>query len=204
MKPVCRLLSGALIALIAVLGTVTGAKAECMITGDITADLVAHELGMYRYTLEVAWDTGSPYALSHFNVLIDPPGGACACGDVASALAWESPAGTSVSPPDICTVDFDAFIECDGDPSVPGDEGIILKFEPREDDCEPGASGSGTFVFYSDYAPAPVNEEGMFLLDKHAGFACPGLLTGVFPGLPCDPVSARATSWSGIKQTFRD
>jgi hypothetical protein len=187
------------------LAGVAVAQDECVITGTVTAELNIDgpDLGAWCYTLELVWDTGSDYALSHFDFLLDNPDGNCSCDDFADALAWEDPAGSSNGEPDDCTVDYALYLECEGDPSIPDVEGILLKFEPYEDDeCEPGPTGTGIFVFYSDLEPAPIAEDNLFLIDKFAGFACSGEVTGVFPGLACDPVASEHRTWTGVKSLY--
>ena len=181
------------------------ATAECTITGNITAEenVNGPDLGAWCYTLELVWDTGSQHALSHFNLLIDTAAGDCECEEIADALAWEDPAGSSDGHPDGCTVFYEAMLECDGDPSIPGVDGILLKFEPYEGEgCEPGTTGTGIFVFYSDFEPAPIDENNLYLVDKFAGDYCSGMLTGVFPAILCDPVSNETSTWSRVKATY--
>jgi hypothetical protein len=198
-----RLLTVAALGLL-VLAAGATSHAECTISGTITAEAVGHELGLYRYTLYLTWDTDSVYGLSHIDLLLDTGLGACVCEDFANALAWEPLAGWSIGVPDGCMVDYEAFLECDGDPSIPGIGGILLKFEPIEDEsCEPGPIGSGTFLFYSDVAPEPIDADNLFLVNKHALFACEGQLTGEFPGLACDPVANSAADWTTIKRIFQ-
>ena len=105
--------------------------------------------------------------------------------------------------PDGCTVFYDAFLECDGDPSIEGIEGFLLKFEPIEDEgCEPGEMGMGTFVFYSDFPPAPIDEDYVSLVDKHGQLYCTGTLTGDFPGIPCNPVANEGATWTQVKGLY--
>lgn len=181
------------------------ALADCLITGTVTAQPNTTDplLPAWRYTLTVVWDTGTPYALSHFNMLLSQPGEICTCDDFASTLVWVDPAGASDGEPEPCRVDYDLILECSGDPSL-GIADILLKFEPVEvPGCEPGPAGSGVFTFWSDWAPAPIDEPNLFLVDKHGQLACYGQLIGVFPGLPCDPTPAPPQTWGGLKTTYR-
>ncbi len=183
----------------------TAALAVCTIDGVVTAEpnLAHPEMGDWMYTLHLTWDTGVQYALSHFDLVLDVPGGTCSCSTFLAGLNWTNPAGSSDGEPEICSVEYDIMLECNGDPSIPGDEGIILKFEPIEDDaCEPGPMGSGTFVFYSDLGPAPIDEDALLLIQKFAGLACAGRLSGDFPGFPCDPVGAQSATWGRIKTLY--
>jgi len=179
------------------------ALAQCSITGNITAAPNADPaLPAWEYTLVITWDTGSQNALSHANLLIDPVGGTCSCSDINLALTLDNPSGTSDGVGG-CTVPYDGFIECDGDPSIPGVTGILLKFEPIEDDCEPGPTGTGTFIFYSNLPPSPIDEEILSVVDKHAQEYCFGNMAGDFPAMPCDPVGNEGASWGNLKRMFR-
>ncbi len=80
----------------------------------------------------------------------------------------------------------------------------MFKFEPIEDaGCEPGPVGHGTFVFYSDLAPVPMNEEFVALIDKASQESCTGNVSGVFPGLACDPVANDHINIGGMKSLFQ-
>ncbi len=58
-------------------------------------------------------------------------------------------------------------------------------------------------IFYSNLGPVPVDEEYMALTDKAAHVYCAGTISGVFPGLACDPVASETLSWDGIKGIYR-
>ena len=120
------------------------------------------------------------------------------------AISLPDVAGQSDTETADCYVDYNAFFECDGDPSIPGVTGELIKFEPLADDCEPGATGSGTFTFYSDLPPVPVNENILALVDKAGQTSCYGQLTGVFPALACDPVGNEAQTWGTVKSLYRN
>lgn len=181
------------------------AMAECFIGGTITAVSNPDPMGPnWMYTMVITWDTGNNYSLSHANLLMDIEAGTCVCQDFVAALSWDYPAGSSDGTPMPCTVDYEAFLECSGDPSIPEVEGILLKFEPIEnEECEPGPTGTGTFVFFSNLPPAPINEEILTVVDKHAQEYCFGYLTGDFPAMACDPVGAEKANWGGLKGLFR-
>lgn len=182
----------------------TAATAQCSIDGVITAapNTTDPALGVWEYTLTIVWNNDGSHGLSHFNLFMDEVDANCSCSELSDALHLVTPAGTSDGEPSACTVTYDSFFECSGDPSI-GLVGTILKFEPVEDGCEPGPVGSGTFVFYSNYPPAPVSLPGLYMSDKFSTYSCQGTLTGVFPGLPCDPVGNAADTWGGVKQTYR-
>ena len=82
--------------------------------------------------------------------------------------------------------------------------GILFKFEPIEaDGCEPGPTGTGTFFFYSDLAPVPVDEEFVALVDKAGQASCSGTITGVFPAMACDPVPSTIYGLDRLKSLYR-
>ncbi len=153
----------------------------------------------WKYTLEISWDNSDAgHGLSHLDLLFGPEAQIC-CDP--SYFTLPDSAGYSDGDPNDCVVPYYLLLECDGDESIPGDEGALLKFEPMGADCEPGDTGTGVFFFYSDFAPLPVPEPNEYLIFKAAGDACYGQLTGVMP-LDCEPVSAESTDWSTIKVSF--
>ena len=180
------------------------ALAECSVTGNIEASMSNDDmLPMYMYTMTVTWDMDSPHGLSHLDLIVDMQGGTCDCSDFYEAIHFESYAGSSDGEYD-CTVDYMGFIECGGDPSIPGVDGILFKFEPDETGgCEPGPMGTGTFVFYSDLAPVPVDSQFLAMVDKAGQESCSGSITGVFPGMACDPVPTVERSMDGLKSLYR-
>lgn len=180
------------------------ASAQCDISGVIAAAPSGDALlPTWEYTLTVTWNTGTPYALSHLNLLLDAVGGTCGCSDFAGALFLIQPAGTSGGVGG-CTVPYDVYLECGGDPSIPGVDGILMKFEPDESlGCEPANTGTATFVFYSDLNPVPVDEEILSLVDKFSTQHCFGNLTGYFPAMACNPVPDAGAAWGSVKGMFR-
>ena len=187
-----------------VMTTAQLAFGQCSITGNIVANPSADPLDPdWTYTLTIDWDTGTPYALSHMDLLLDTAGGTCTCADFSDALTWADPIGYSNGDPS-CTVDYAGNLECDGDPSIPGVDHILLKFEPIEGmGCEPGTTGTATFTFYSDLGPAPIDEDILSLVDKFAGNSCFGTLSGDFPAMSCDPVTTDEVEWGGVKSLYR-
>lgn len=180
---------------------VTGAP--CDLSGNIVATPNPNPGPAWVYTLTIDWDTGSPYALSHANMIMDSIGGTCTCTDFQDALAWDDPIGYSDGEP-ACTVSYAGHLECLGDPSIPEVDGILLKFEPIENPaCEPGPTGTATFTFYSHLAPAPVDEDILSLVDKYALNSCFGTLTGDFPAMTCNPVNAEPMRWGKAKSMYR-
>jgi len=181
----------------------TAVASDCSISGSITAAPSGDAmLPTWQYTLVVDWNTGSNYALSHLDLLLDPVGGTCSCSDFAAALMLVNPAGVSDGDGG-CTVNYNAYLECNGDPSIPGVDGILLKFEPLEQGCEPGPTGTATLVFYSNLGPVPVDEEILSLVDKYALQHCFGNLTGFFPGMACNPVDDQGSAWGSVHGLYR-
>ena len=179
--------------------------AQCYIGGTITASANTDPMGPnWVYTMEITWDTGNAYSLSHVNLLLDPGLSTCLCQDFMDALSWGDPIGSSNGYPEPCTVYYQGFLECEGDPSIPEVTGFLLKFEPIYDEfCEPGPTGTGTFIFYSDLPPAPIDEDILSIVDKFAGEYCFGNMSGDFPAMACDPVGAEESSWGNLKGLFR-
>lgn len=189
--------------LTATVATSAPALAECSITGACTAAASTDPAHAgWTYTLVVSWDTGTPYALSHLDLLLDTVGARCSCADIAAGLVLVNPAGNSDGEGG-CTVPYTVALECQGDPSIPGVGGILLKFEPNETDCQPGATGSATFTFGSLLPPAPVDEDILSLVDKFGTQHCFGQLTGVFPGMACNPVIDQGCAWGAVKGLYR-
>ena len=180
----------------------TLALADCMVSAEISAQQTDNPLGAFEYTMEFSWDMDSQYGLSHFNLMVDAAGGTCGCDDISDAIFFETIAGSS-SGQDSCSVDYNAFLECSGDPTIPDVDGILFKFEPVEDICEPGNMGSGTIMFYSDLEPADIDEEIISMSDKGAHVYCYGSISGVFPGLACDPVATEAMPLGSLKSIYK-
>jgi len=192
-----------LVVVLAVAAFAQVAAAECGIDGTITASHNPDPMGpAWMYTVEITWDTGTQYALSHMDIIMDTAGGTCSCQDFYSAISFADTIGTSGGDPN-CTVDYYGEINCQGDPSIPSVDGIVLKFEPFDNGCEPGTMGSATFVFYSPLGPAPIDSEFAALVDKYALSYCFGSLSGDFPSMACDPVPDEATSFGTLKGMFR-
>ena len=195
-------LATTLVALVAVFALAPSmASAECMINGNISVEETNSPLGAFTYTLDVTWDMGSQHGLSHLDLLVDVENGTCSCDDFANYISFDAISGSSDGE-NGCTVDYYTELACNGDPSI-GIEGILFKFEPYEDGCEPGPTGSGSFVFYSDLPGVPVNEQILALIDKASQDYCTGTLTGVFPGMACDPVATDGQSLDSLKGLYR-
>jgi hypothetical protein len=80
----------------------------------------------------------------------------------------------------------------------------LFKFEPIEGCCcHAGPVGELTVHFYSNFAPAGIGEPNLFLVDKYAKYSDWGMITGVFPGLPCGPIKEEGKNWGEIKSDYR-
>lgn len=194
--------AGLVFTVLAVMAVPGLSAAMCSVDGHIEAEMIDDpDMPMYMYTMTVMWDMDSPHGLSHLDLVVDVQGGTCDCSDFSDAITFG--AGSSDGEYD-CTVEYMTYLECGGDPSIPDIEGILFKFEPDESEgCEPGPTGTGTFVFYSDLAPVPVSEEVIALVDKAGQESCTGMITGVFPGMACDPVPTAEKSFGTVKSLFR-
>ncbi len=180
------------------------AGAECSLEGVSQASLNGEhpEWGEWKYTFTFTWDTGSVYSVSHIDLLLDMSGN-CACSEFSDALHWDNPVGSSGGTEPDCTVPYTAYLECQGDPSIPDIESPLLKFEPYEaEGCEPGPTGSAVFILYSDFSPGDIAADNLFLVDKHGQLACRGRISGDFPALPCNPTPTWQTSWGQLKACY--
>ena len=180
------------------------AIAGCSITGvcSATPNTTQPGMGAWQYSLTINWDTGTRYALSHIDIILTPQNSSCGCNELAASLQFPSPAGTSNGLPNSCMATYNWVLGCNGDPSIHLTD-LIMKLEPRaSDSCAAGTAGQGTFTFFSDYAPAPIAERNMFLVDKFGQLACYGSLSGVFPGLPCDPTATEPSTWGSLKSLY--
>jgi len=180
----------------------TDVVAAGCVSGEVTAEPAESPLGDWKYTLTASWATGTPQALSHLDLLLGLSECACVCSECS--FGAEDTAGTSDGTPRgrRCTVSYEAEFNCKGDPSIPGDEGALVKFEPLRGTCEPGPTGSGVFAFYSDWPPEKLAEPMNRLLIKYGTRSCSGPLTGVLPSCRC-ATATEPTSWGGVKRMFR-
>jgi hypothetical protein len=195
------------IGLMAVVGGMVAQAAsadDCNLAGICTAipNPDDPELGAWKYCLEVAWDTGSDHTLSYIDVLLGLEACPCVCDEFP--FAAQDPAGDSngVEGRSICVVSYRAVWSCLGDPSL-GIEVPLVRYNPIEQwDCVPGATGEGTFCFYSDWAPVAVTIPNELLVMRAGDDMCTGELTGVLPGCNCGPAPTSEVSWGQIKEQF--
>ena len=119
----------------------------------------------------------------------------------------ERPAGSSSGVTTLeepCTVYYLTSFDCEGDPSIPGSEGPLIKFEPIEEQaCEPDVSGSGSVSFYSNWPPTPIDPVDILVLIKFSRESCGGTITGVLPECTCGPTPTETNTWGKVKTVVR-
>jgi hypothetical protein len=157
--------------------------------------------GLYKYTVTGSWDV-SQFGLSHIDFFLQLKDLECICDP--RVVKFGSPAGTSDGQGDAgpCVVEYEGVYSCKGDPTVPAELAApTIKFNAAGEDCEPGVTGTGTWVFYSPFPPAPysVDPEGAAI--KHGQLVCVGALAGTMPMGDCS-TPARAASWGGMKAMY--
>jgi hypothetical protein len=180
------------------------ANAECILSGTGTGIPNPDDpaLGAWKYCVDISWDTGVPYALSHADVILLLEDCMCVCEDFPFGSADTAGTSTGVANGgDSCTVYYSAEFNCYGDPSIPDLDVPIVKFEPYESDCEPAPLGTGSYCYYSDWPPAEITEPESLLALKAGQTFCYGDLTGVLPGCQCN-VRMRAVAWGTVKVLF--
>ncbi len=228
------------VAIILVLTLTAAAIGDSLLTGtSIGQPSGEYELGLWKYCVDVVWDSGTPpRGLSHLDLVLDLEECGCACWNLG--FDAHNPAGSSsgearteplvgvdvLDPPpgesggsayavpdptdpadpvdeDECTVYYIAEFKCDGDPTVPGLERILVKFEPMVDqECEPGPRGSGTYCFYADWPPVAVSSGNLLLVVKAGQRVYYGELSGYLPGCAF-PSATESLSWSTLRQIYR-
>ncbi len=176
----------------------SSAASQCSISGTSTAALVIGGPfdGLYKYTLELTWDTGGA-GLSHLTIDLNLDTCSEAC--LPGMFQMDSPAGTSDGDGG-CVAEYVGLFECDGDPTIPL-SGPVIKFEDIQGDgCDAAASGSGTFCFYSPLLPDATPEAGNLWI-KFSGDTCSGDLVGDMPACT-PPVPVTRATWGAIKALY--
>ena len=158
--------------------------------------------GLYKYTVTGSWDV-TQFGLSHIDFFLQLKDLECICDP--AVVKFGTPAGTSngVSDDGPCIVNYEGLYFCMGDPSIPAELAApTIKFNSINGDCEPGTTGTGTWVFYSPFPPAPfsVDPEGAAI--KHGQQVCVGQLAGTMPMGDCS-TPTRAMSWGSVKANYR-
>ena len=200
----CRMPHPITVALAAILLLLPlAAQAESWIRGSIEAEEAClQELGQWRYTLTIEWSNATGHDMSHFNLSL---GAGTECGEeeISRQVRFQALAGFLYQGGWNVPVGCYASFERRGDPSL-GITEPLLKFEPCTYMQRPvGDSGVGKVVFWSDHAPADILMPNRFLSEKFGRDGITGEVTGVFPGLPCDPVAGETMDWGRVKSTYR-
>jgi hypothetical protein len=156
--------------------------------------------GAWKYCYQVDW-AGLPHGVSHVDVflLLDECDCACAPGYFAFPDTIGSGPGTPNGEP--CTVYYQGFLLCHGDPSI-GIHTPLIKAEPYEDDCEPDKEGWAYICFYSVAAPVFGDYTDVIAIKFGTEWAT-GDLTGPLPSCDTDYSSLRASVWGEIKSLYR-
>jgi hypothetical protein len=158
--------------------------------------------GLWKYTVTGSWDV-TQYGLSHIDFFLQLKDLECICDP--RVIKFPTPGGTSTGTSDAgpCTVYYTGVYNCKGDPTVPAElQAPTIKFNTDDGPCVTGTTGTGTWVFYSPFAPGPytVDPEGAAI--KHGQGVCVGSLSGTMPMGDC-ATPASAKSWGGVKAMYR-
>ena len=182
------------------------ARAGACVSGTlVAAPSDRPELGQYVYRMTVLWGPLS-HGLSHLDLWL----GQLECDAICDGhgpFGFPDTAGTSSGGPQEksgCPVYYSGELACNGDPSIhlPGP---LIKYVPLPgQSCVPGKSGSGLFVFYSDWAPGPSDEVPNVLIAKFGNNPpCLGTVTGTFPACGVHATGTENTSWGSVKSLYR-
>ncbi len=172
------------------------------IWGTSTAELTTDPgfEGYWKYCFEIGWDVSEfGHGVSHASMILGLEDCFCACDDPYFMCADPAGSGPGVGG---CTVYYYCEFDCEGNPHFPG-EGPTIKFEPDEDDCEPGYTGWIEACFYSLFEPI---DPGVFpdvLGIKFATQTETGDLEGVLPFCECGITPVDHATWSVIKSIYR-
>ncbi len=179
------------------------ARATC-VSGTITAELSDDPgfPGYYKYTLTLSWDL-EKHELSHLDFFLALENCECLCDP--RFIEFGAVAGHSESVTDgvACDSDYHGEYVCMGDPSLPSSFWApAVKFEPEDQSCGGGVTGSGVFCFYSLMPPydLPVLPGGLAI--KHGQDICVGDLAGQIPTCDC-ALPNRASTWGEVKASYR-
>jgi hypothetical protein len=170
--------------------------AQC-VTGTVTAEFqtTGPYAGLWKYTLEVEWDT--PFGLS--NITLDCGFGCNPEAACEKIYAFDTPAGTSTGEPEPCIAEYSGEFNCQGNPSV-GITDPIVKWDALNNGCEPGPTGSGVFCFYTNIPPVPDSPTPVTII-KDGQDVCTETIMGDCPAL-C-PVANEGETWGFVKEQFK-
>jgi hypothetical protein len=158
--------------------------------------------GLYKYTVTGSWDV-TQNGISHIDFFLQLKDLECICDP--RVVKFPTPGGTSngTSPAGPCVLTYTGKYNCMGDPTVPAElTAPTIKFNTDDGICVGATTGTGTWVFYSPFAPGPytVDPEGAAI--KHGQGICVGTLKGTMPMGDC-ATAAAAKSWGGVKAMYR-
>lgn len=161
--------------------------------------------GLWKYTISGSWDLGGgSNALSHISFLFALDC-VCAC-DISGLVQFDTPAGTSTGTDSLgndCTFEYGGLFECEGDPTIVSDLPAV-KFEgPEGQNCETGATGTGTWSFYSILSPLPNDVYPDAVVIKYGNNECTGNLSGQLPNCEdCLTIPVEQKSWGAVKKDY--
>jgi hypothetical protein len=190
-------------AAVAVMAPASVAAATCA-SGALTGGPSSQpELGAYEYHLSFSWGPLRA-GLSHVDLLVDHLECIHLCSG-ESPFLFDEVAGTSTGDDGgkNCDVSYGGALLCAGDPSV-GLQVPLVKWGPTpQQPCQPGASGAGDLVFYSNWPPGPVITSTDAIWIKFGTSSCFGPVTGTFPLCGEQPTATEGTTWGGVKSLYR-
>jgi hypothetical protein len=176
------------------------ASVSMIVTSELSTDPGFE--GVYKYAVTGSWNVGQ-YGLGHIDFFLTLKDLECICDP--RVVRFGAPAGTSEGEGIVegCTVLYEGEYNCKGDPSVPDElRAPTIKFNSLSADCEPGVTGTGTWVFYSPFPPAPYSMDPEGVAIKHGLQVCLGPLAGTMPMGDCS-TPAQTKSWGGVKAIYR-
>ena len=182
--------------LIPALGVDASLVTELSATGTAELVLGGEFDGWYKYTYDVTWTF--EHGLSHLDIILKF---GCLDGlhffgfdydeQVPGSHDGESTGtGWETGDPVVFTVQYRAFFEPAGDPSIPGITQPIMKWEPIPGADEPGHEGVGAFWFYANVVPENVVLDNVLAAAKHGAASTFGRLTGAYPSCNVVPEPA--------------
>jgi len=145
--------------------------------------------GWYKYTYDVTWSLSR--GLSHWDLVLKP-----ACTQEDHLFVFDTDVGGaydglstgknwSTGDPIVFTVSYEGDFEASGDPSI-GLTSPLMKWEPNENNNQPGKRGVGTFWFYANVIPEYNTFEDV-VVGKYSRYTKYGDLTGAYPSCEVIP-----------------
>ena len=194
------------IAIITLVLVTISAFAALADTAEITGSIVGSEAapgarGNWRYDMRISWDNGEAGGLDYLNLCLDDSGN-CTADNILAYLMWDSPAGEAHFYDVNGAVYFDAELIMTGDPRLDISQPVI-RFTPTADSqVRPASEGTAWFTFWSNLAPWSIDQPNGLLSEAGDDLSAFGAIEGVFPALPCNPVSSEDMSWGAVKSSY--